>query len=212
MSPRYPHPQGQRTRPNRGLRLCHLMTIIVNAKFQAHWGTDGDAHSQALFSQSCPTLCNPKTSGFPVLHYLSEFAQIHVHWCHWCPLMSMMPSYHLILSSPFLFMPSIFPSIRVFSSESALHIRWPKYWSFSFSISLSKESVQFNLVTQSNSLQPHGLQHTRLPCPSPTPRTCSNSCPCVMTSNQLILYHPLLLPSVLPSIRVFSNELALHIR
>ena len=117
-----------------------------------------------------------------------------------------MPSNHLILCHPLL-SPSIFPSIRVFSSESALHIMWPKYWSFGFSISLSKESVQFNLVTQSNSLQPHGWQHTRLSCPSPTPRAFSNSCPCVMTSSQLFLCHPLLLlPSVLPIIRVFSNE------
>ena len=52
---------------------------------------------------------------------------------------SVMPSNHLILCRPLLFLPSIFPSIRVFSNESALHIRWPKYWSFSFSISPSKE-------------------------------------------------------------------------
>ena len=50
-----------------------------------------------------------------------------------------MPSSHLILCHPLLLLPSIFPSIRVFSSESALHIRWPKYWSFSFNISPSKE-------------------------------------------------------------------------
>ena len=50
-----------------------------------------------------------------------------------------MPSSHLILCHPFLLLPSIFPSIRVFASESALHIRWPKYWSFSFSISPSSE-------------------------------------------------------------------------
>ena len=50
-----------------------------------------------------------------------------------------MPSNHLILCHPLLLPPSIFPSIRVFSSESVLHIRWPKYWSFSFSISLSNE-------------------------------------------------------------------------
>ena len=52
---------------------------------------------------------------------------------------SMMPSYHLLLCLPFLFLPSIFPSIRVFSNESALRIRWPKYWSFSFNISPYKE-------------------------------------------------------------------------
>ena len=50
-----------------------------------------------------------------------------------------MPSNHLILCHPLLLLPSIFPSIRVFSNESALHIRWPKYWSFSFNISPSKE-------------------------------------------------------------------------
>ena len=52
---------------------------------------------------------------------------------------SVMPSNHLILCSPLLLLPSIFPSIRVFSNESALHIRWPKYWSFSFSINASNE-------------------------------------------------------------------------
>ena len=50
-----------------------------------------------------------------------------------------MPSNHLILCCPLLFLPSIFPTIRVFSNESALHIRWPKYWSFSFNISASSE-------------------------------------------------------------------------
>ena len=52
---------------------------------------------------------------------------------------SVMPSNHLILCHPFLLLPSIFPSIRVFSNESALPVRWPKYWSFSFSISPSNE-------------------------------------------------------------------------
>ena len=67
----------------------------------------------------------------------------------------------------------------------------------------------------SNCLQLHGLQHARLPCPSPSPRVCSNSCPLsrLMPSNHLILCHPfLLLPSVFPSIRVFSNESALPIK
>ena len=52
---------------------------------------------------------------------------------------SVMPSSHLILCRPLLLLPSIFPSIRVFSNESALHVRWPKYWSFSFNISPSNE-------------------------------------------------------------------------
>ena len=55
------------------------------------------------------------------------------------PIKSVMPSNHLILCHPLFLLPSIFPSIRVFSNESVLHIRWPKYWSFSFSISPSNE-------------------------------------------------------------------------
>ena len=69
--------------------------------------------------------------------------------------------------------------------------------------------VQFSPSVMSDSLWPHGLQHTRLPCPSPTPGACSNSYPsswwCHPT-NHLDLCHPLLLPSIFPSIRVFSNE------
>ena len=56
-----------------------------------------------------------------------------------CPSSLVMPSNHLILCHPLLLPPSVFPSMRVFSSESVLHIRWPKYWSFSFSISPSNE-------------------------------------------------------------------------
>ena len=75
-------------------------------------------------------------------------------------------------------------------------------------------SVQFSHSVVSDSLKPHGLQHTRLPCPSPALRACSiMSIESVMPSNHLILCCPhLLLPSVFPSIRVFSNESVLHIR
>ena len=70
--------------------------------------------------------------GFPVHHQLPGFAQTHVH-------QAVMPFNHLILCHPLLLPPSIFPSIRVFSNESVLPIRWPKYWSFHFSISPSNE-------------------------------------------------------------------------
>ena len=70
--------------------------------------------------------------GFPVHHQLLELAQTHVHWLA-------MPSNHLILCCPLLLLPSIFPSIRVFSKESVFHIRLPKYWNFSFCISPSSE-------------------------------------------------------------------------
>ena len=74
---------------------------------------------------------NHSMPGLPVHHQLPESTQIHVH----CVVM---PSNHLILCPPLL-PPSIFPSIRVFSNESVLHIRWPKYWSFSLNISPSNE-------------------------------------------------------------------------
>ena len=72
-------------------------------------------------------------------------------------------------------------------------------------------SVQFSRSVVSDSLWPHGLPHARLPCPSPSPGACSNSCPLSWWCRPTIHCHPLL-PSVFPSIRVFSNELALHIR
>ena len=86
----------------------------------------------ALVVQSCPALCNPmscSTSGFPVLRSWSLLK--------FMSLVLTMPSNHLILCHPLFLLPSAFPSTRVYSSESALHIRWPKHWSFSFSISLS---------------------------------------------------------------------------
>ena len=72
--------------------------------------------------------------------------------------------------------------------------------------------ARFSRSVKSNSLRPHGLQHARLPCPSPTPRVDSNSCPSSRWCH-LILCCPLpLLPSILPSIRIFSNESVIHIR
>ena len=84
---------------------------------------------------SCPTLCDPmnySTPGLPVHHH------------SWSPpkpmsIESVMPSNYLILCRPILLLPSMFPSIRVFSNQSDLCTRWPKYWSFSFNISPSNE-------------------------------------------------------------------------
>ena len=78
---------------------------------------------------SCPTLCNPmdcSTPVLPILHHPQSLLKL-------MSIESMMPSNHLILCHPLLLLPSIPPSIRVFSNESALLIRWPKYWSFSIS-------------------------------------------------------------------------------
>ena len=88
-------------------------------------------------SQSCPTLrdrIDCSMPGLPVHHQLPELIQIHVHGVS----DAIQPSCPLL--APFL-LPSVFPSIRVFSNESVLHIRWPKYWSFSFNISPLNEHL-----------------------------------------------------------------------
>ena len=90
---------------------------------------------QFSVTQSCPTLCDPmncSTPGLPVHHHLPEFTQTHVHRVS----DAIQPSHHC---RPLLFLPPIPPSIRVFSNELTLHMKWPKYWSFSFSIIPSKE-------------------------------------------------------------------------
>ena len=84
-------------------------------------------------AQSCPTLCDSmdcSTPGLPIYHQLPESTQTHVHWVG----DAIQPS-----CRPLLLLPSIFPSIRVFSNESTLCIRRPKYWSFSFNISSRNE-------------------------------------------------------------------------
>ena len=91
-------------------------------------------HFFSSVTQSCLAHCDPmnhSTPGLPVHNQLPELKVMSIG--------SVMTSSHLILCCPFLLLPSIFPSIRVFSNESVLRIRWPKYWSFSFNISLSNE-------------------------------------------------------------------------
>ena len=88
-------------------------------------------YSFCSVAKSCLTLCNPmdcSMPGFPLIHYLLEFAQIPVSWVH-----------YLILCYPILLLCSIFPSIKIFSIKFPLCIRWAKYWSFSFNISPSNE-------------------------------------------------------------------------
>ena len=115
--------------------------LQVNEKLMDHCcnhssiGVDWTFFSSVQFSHSVVSDCDPMSysmPGLPVHHQIPEFSQTHVHE-------SVMPSNHLILYYPLLILPSIFPSIGVFSNESALHIRWPKHWSFSFSISPSNE-------------------------------------------------------------------------
>ena len=112
------------------------------------------------FAKSYLPLCDPmdcSTPGFPVLHHLPELAQTYVH-----RVGDAIQPFHPL----FLLLPSIFPSIRVFSNESALHIKWPKYWSFSFSIGPSNDYPElisfrmdwFDLFTVQENLKSF-LQH-----------------------------------------------------
>ena len=100
-----------------------------------HTREDTLYHNSSVQPSVTLTLCDPtdcSTPGFPVHHQLLELTK-HMS------IESVIPSTHLILCHPLLLPPSIFPSNRVFSNESVLCIRWPKYWSFSFSISPSNE-------------------------------------------------------------------------
>ena len=125
-------------------------------------------------TQSCPTLWDPmnhSTPGLPVHHQLLEATQTHVH----CVGDAIQPSHPLSSASP----PALNPSIRVFPNESALCIRWPKYWSFSFSISLSKniqdwvplgwtgwislQSKALSRVFSNTTVQKHQFFGTQLP-------------------------------------------------
>ena len=98
------------------------------------WSVDLEVQFSSV-AQSCPTLCDPtnrSTPGLPVHHKVPEFTQL-------MPIESVMPSSHLILCCHLLLLPPVPPSIRVFSNESTLHMRWPKHWSFIFSINPSNE-------------------------------------------------------------------------
>ena len=112
-----------------GLKLNIQKTNIMAFCSISSWLRDGETMETvrdfvfqfSSVAQSCTTLCDPmncSTPGLPVHHQLPEFTQTHVH--------SVMPSSHLILCCPLLLLPPIPPSIRVFSNESTLRMRWPK--------------------------------------------------------------------------------------
>ena len=96
---------------------------------QGRWGDFWDSVQFSSVTQLCPTLCGPmdcSTPGLPVHRQLRSLLKL-------MSIESAVPSNHLILCRPLLLLPSVFPSIRLFSNEPALRIRWPKYWSFSTS-------------------------------------------------------------------------------
>ena len=131
-----------------------------------------DINQFSSVTQSCPNLCSPIDCSMPgFLSITNSRSLLKLMFTE-----SVMPSNHLILCRSLLLLPSIFPSIRVFSNVSALHIRWPKYWSFSFSISPSYEYsglISFRMDwldllavqgTLKSLLQHHSSKASILPC------------------------------------------------
>ena len=121
--------------------------------------SDSSVHFSSV-PQSCTALCDLmdcSTPGFPVHHQLPELAQTHVYWVGDA-------IHHLILCRPLL-LPSSFPSIRVFSNELALHIRWLKYWSFSISLSMKIQDWFLLRLTGLISCSPRDSQESS-PMPS----------------------------------------------
>ena len=104
------------------MNLKTITTLLIGCQFSS-------------VAQSCPTLCDPMTAACQASLSITNSQSL----LKLMSIESVVPSNHLILCRPLLLLPSIFPSIRVFSNESVLHIRWPNYWSFSFSISPSNE-------------------------------------------------------------------------
>ena len=157
------------------------------------------SHSSLQLSsvaQSCPTPCdliNHSMPGLHVHHQFSEFTQL-------TSIESVMSSSHLILACPFFLLPPIPPNIKVFSNESTLHMRW-----------------LLAIVQLLNYVWLFATPWT-IPCQASLSFTISQSLLTLMSAesmiptNHLILCSPLFLPSVFPSVRVFSNESALHIR
>ena len=118
---------------DRGQRNCSAcMVILETGAFNLHIFICANKFSSV--TQSCLTLCNPMDSSMPGLPITNSRSLLKL-----MSIESVMPSNHLILCRSLHLLPSIFPSIRVFSNGSAVCIRWPKYWSFSFIISPSNE-------------------------------------------------------------------------
>ena len=112
---------------------CLLLVIALTVLILPN--TIVQISSVSSVAQSCPTLCNPMIAARQASLSITNFRSSP----RLTSIESMMPSSHLILCRPLLLLPPIPPSIRVFSNESTLRMRWPKYWSFSFSIIPSKE-------------------------------------------------------------------------
>ena len=134
---------------------------LIDEKTELHGSTVNFGQFSSV-AQLCPTLCDLmdcSISGLPAHHHSQSLLKL-------MSIESVIPSNHLILCRLLLLLPSIFPNIRVFSNESVLHIRWPKYWRFSFSNLACMHALEKEMTTHSTVLaweipqteEPDGLQ------------------------------------------------------
>ena len=136
-------------------------------------------------TQSCPTLCDPmnaaRQASLSITNSRSSLRLMSIE--------SVMPSSHLILCRPFLLLPPIPPIIRVFSNESTLHMRWPKYWSFSFSISPFNEYL--GLISFRNGLvgSPWSSRDSQRSSPTPQFKSINSSALSFLHSPTLTSIH-----------------------
>ena len=121
--------------------MLEIKNIIIERKNAFRWALSVDWTQLRKEFSSVQSLSRVRLFATPWTAAFQASVSITNSWSlpKHMSIESMMPSNHLILCRPLLLLPSIFPTIRVFSNESALHIRWPKYWSFSFNISPSNE-------------------------------------------------------------------------
>ena len=169
---------------NRGLLNCRQ--TLEQLSYQKTF-LNSQVHVLAFSSvtQSCPTLCNPmncSTPSLPVHHQLSDLPKL-------MSIESVMPFTQLILCLPVLLLPPIPPSIRVFSNDSTLLMRWPKYWSFSFSISPSNERpglISFKDGLVGSPCSPRDSQESS---PSPQFKSINSSALSLLHSPTLISIH-----------------------
>ena len=125
---------------------------------------------------------NRSTPGLPVHHQIPEFTQTHVHRVSDAIC-------RLILDRPLLLLPPIPPGIRVFSNESTLPMRWPKYWSFSFSIIPSKENPRADLLQKGLVGSPCSPRDSLESSPAPQFKSINSSALCLLHSSTLTSIH-----------------------
>ena len=148
--------------------MFYMYISICRSRMHTHTHTHTHVYVYCCYSvpQSCSTLCDPMDCSmrtslcFTISQSLLRLMSIEL----------VMPSNHLILCYSLLLMPSIFPSIRVFSSESAVRIRQTKYWSFSFSISPSNEYLGVDFLQDSLVECPCSPRDSQVSFPAPAPQ------------------------------------------